>query len=844
MSSTTTKSLFKLSYLSIVLSASLLNATPATAADTIVDGGQTVTVPGTQTSPWNLGNNSIYIGQTGNGALIINNSGVVENKMAFIGDAVGSTGRVEVSGIGSQWNNSTKLYVGHSGNGSLAINDGGVASSYDGHIGHMAGSTGLVEVSGTGSQWNNDYFLYVGYAGDASLTINDGGMVSSNGSVIGLEEGSSGIISISGVGSRWNNQREVHIGYEGNAKLTVSDGGFVSSYFSVIGNEEGSSGIVSISGVGSQWNNQRKIYIGYYGNGSLTISDRAEVSAGPVYMAVGSTGVGTLNIGNGNQSGTFNAESITGGDGSATVNFNHTDDIDFSPPMSGFLTVNQMNQGTTTLTSANDYAGVTTVSAGTLKAGAAWAFSAASDFTVKSAGQLNLAGYDQAVASLNNSGIVSFNGAPGAVLTVSGDYTGNNGLLNFNTALSDDSSATDKLVVTGNTAGVTRVSVTNVGGSGAVTLNGIELIQVNGTSGGEFVQQGRIVAGAYDYSLVRGADVNAGNWYLTSKAPESTPNPTPENNDPLLRPEAGSYLANMAAAGKLFNLRLEDREGRAENSSMWLRQQGSRTKFRDTSGQIKTATNSYVVQGGGEVAETRFTDADRLGVGLMLGYGEADSQSSNRHSGYHSKGKVDGYSAGVYATWYQDAKTLNGVYVDSWVQYSWLNGEVHGEQLSGERYDINGLSASVESGYRIPVYQSENGAVFVTPQAQIIWSGIKADDHTETNGTRVTSDSNNNVQTRLGVKLSRDGVSNMDKNSDKLFTVYAEANWLHNTEQAGAVMDGVTMKQAGNSNVGELKLGAEGQLNKHANLWTNVAQQLGDDGYSDTLLTVGFKYTF
>ena len=251
-----------------------------------------------------------------------------------------------------------------------------------------------------------------------------------------------------------------------------------------------------------------------------------------------------------------------------------------------------------------------------------------------------------------------------------------------------------------------------------------------------------------------------------------------------------------------------------------------------------------MIQGGGEVAQTQFTETDRLGLGLMLGYGKSDSESGNSRSGYNSQGTVDGYSGGVYATWYQDAKTLNGLYVDSWVQYSMLNAEVHGDQLSGESYDMNGLSASVESGYRIPVYQSENGHVFVTPQAQVIWSGIKADDHTEANGTRVLSDGENNVQTRLGVKLSRDGVSDADKGTDKLFTVYAEANWLHNTEQAGATMDGVTSKQAGNTNVGELKLGAEGQLNKHVNLWTNVAQQMGDKGYSDTALTIGFKYKF
>uniref|UniRef100_UPI0013596586 autotransporter family protein n=1 Tax=Budvicia diplopodorum TaxID=1119056 RepID=UPI0013596586 len=419
------------------------------------------------------------------------------------------------------------------------------------------------------------------------------------------------------------------------------------------------------------------------------------------------------------------------------------------------------------------------------------------------------------------------------------------------------SSATDKLIVTGDTSGNTGVVVNNVNGAGDQTVNGIEVVRVGGASNGTFTLNNRAVAGAYEYFLNKGgvATPNDGGWYLRSQIPSPTPvdptdpdaptptlTPTPADN--IIRPEAGSYMANMAAAGKLFNLRLEDREGRAENSSMWLRQVGNRTKFRDTSGQIKTATNTYVIQGGGEVAQAQFSDKDRLGVGVMLGYGQSDSQSGNSRSGYSSKGRVDGYSGGVYATWYQDANTLNGLYVDSWMQYSWLNADVNGEQLSNESYDIDGMSASVEAGYRMPVYQGENGDVFITPQAQVTWSGISADDHREVNGTRVTSSGENNVQTRLGVKLSRDGVSDGDKGKDKLFTVYAEANWLHNSQQSGAVLDGVAVKQAGNANVGELKLGAEGQLNKHVNLWTNVAQQMGDEGYSDTALTVGFKYKF
>ncbi|MCZ0203794.1 autotransporter outer membrane beta-barrel domain-containing protein, partial [Escherichia coli] len=90
----------------------------------------------------------------------------------------------------------------------------------------------------------------------------------------------------------------------------------------------------------------------------------------------------------------------------------------------------------------------------------------------------------------------------------------------------------------------------------------------------EFVQAGRIAAGAYDYTLGRGQGSNSGNWYLTSgrntpdpmPGPEPEPAPTPDpgsrpepvpggyDND--LRPEAGSYTANMAAANTLFVTRL------------------------------------------------------------------------------------------------------------------------------------------------------------------------------------------------------------------------------------------------------------------------------------------------
>ena len=450
--------------------------------------------------------------------------------------------------------------------------------------------------------------------------------------------------------------------------------------------------------------------------------------------------------------------------------------------------------------------------------------------------------------TLINGGKISLNttGNVGNTLNVKGDYNGSNGVLVFNTALGSDHSLSDKLVIYGNAMGTTSVVVNNAGGTGAHTIDGIELIQVNGTSTDTaFTQAGRIVAGAHDYKLVKGnaSGTNTQSWFLTNPDPYNPDNPDNPDN-PTIRPEAGSYMANIDTARKIFNSRLEDREGRSENSSMWLRQQGTRTTFYDTSGQSYSATNTYVVQGGGELFSANFSDLDRLGIGMMLAYGNSSNNTGSNRTGYHSKGSVDGYSAGLYATWYQDAGTLNGIYIDTWLQYSWLNGMVKGDQLSNENYKIDGLSASVETGYRKLIYQGANGNVFLIPQGQFIFSGVEADDVKEFNGTHVTTSGNNNIQSRLGVKLSREGTSKIDKGEDKLFTVYAEANWLNNSRQVGAEMNGVSIKQAGNKNVAELKLGTEGKFNKNMNLWTNVAQQIGAKGYSDTTMTIGFKYSF
>ncbi|HHB1472486.1 TPA: autotransporter outer membrane beta-barrel domain-containing protein [Yersinia enterocolitica] len=468
-------------------------------------------------------------------------------------------------------------------------------------------------------------------------------------------------------------------------------------------------------------------------------------------------------------------------------------------------------------------------------------------------------GYGSVTGKVNNAGNLivgqALSGEGHGEFTINGDYHGQGGTVVFDTDMAADNAATDKLIINGSTSGESHIRVQSAHGEGAQTYDGIKIITVNGRqSDGQFNLLGRAVAGPYEYFLQQGTltDPDNKDWYLRSTfggiAPVSGDTGGGAKDIPAssktLRPEAGGYMANLAAAQTLFNLRLNDREGRAENSSMWLRQVGSRTGFSDGSGQLHSTANAYVVQGGGEVLSAAMGQNDRLGVGVMAGYGYNNNQTQSNRTGYKSRGTVDGYSAGIYATWYQDAKNQQGAYVDSWLQYSKLNASEQGDELAMQSYNINGLSASVESGYRMPVYHGVNGDVFVTPQAQVIWDGQKADTVHDDSNTQVQSTGADVINTRIGVRVARDSVSDQDKGKDKLFTVYSEVNWLHNSKDPGVAMDNITVSQAGSRNVGEIKLGAEGKLNKNCNTWANVGQQIGGSGYNDSRVTAGLKYAF
>ncbi|EOT4177442.1 autotransporter outer membrane beta-barrel domain-containing protein [Escherichia coli] len=590
-------------------------------------------------------------------------------------------------------------------------------------------------------------------------------------------------------------------------------------------------------------------------------------TAGKLNGAAGSV----LNINGGHltlTSGGVSAGALTG---SGSLNLS-SGEFSITGASSALTATTKVGEKATVKVHDNDALGTGTVNtAGTLILGNAGAPVMLASSQVNIAKDGILTGFGGVSGNVTNSGTLDLRAdAPGNVLTVGGNYTGNNGTLLMNTVLGDDSSATDKLVIKGDASGQTRVAVTNAGGTGAQTLNGIELIHVDGNAdSAEFVQAGRIAAGAYDYTLGRGQGSNSGNWYLTSgkNTPEPTPTPDPDSKpeavpggyDNDLRPEAGSYTANMAAANTMFVTRLHERlgpvqytdvmTGERKNTSMWMRHEGGHNRWRDGTGQLKTQGNRYVVQLGGDIAQWGRGETDRWHLGVMAGYGNDHNNTDSVRTGYRSKGSVNGYSTGLYATWFANDETHNGAYLDTWAQYGWFDNHVKGDGLPGESWKSKGLTASLETGYtwKAGEFSGSHGSLnewYVQPQAQVVWMGVKADEHRESNGTRVESTGDGNVRTRLGVKTWIKGHNRMDDGKSREFRPFVEVNWLHNTRDFGTRMNGVTVHQDGARNIGEVKAGVEGQINDRLNLWGNVGVQAGDKGYSDTSAMLGVKYTF
>lgn len=129
-----------------------------------------------------------------------------------------------------------------------------------------------------------------------------------------------------------------------------------------------------------------------------------------------------------------------------------------------------------------------------------------------------------------------------------------------------------------------------------------------------------------------------------------------------------------------------------------MRHVGGHERSRAGDGQLNTQANRYVLQLGGDLAQWSSNAQDRWHLGVMAGYANQHSNTQSNRVGYKSDGRISGYSAGLYATRYQNDANKTGAYVDSWALYNWFDNSVSSDNRSADDYDSRGVTASLRVG--------------------------------------------------------------------------------------------------------------------------------------------------
>lgn len=572
---------------------------------------------------------------------------------------------------------------------------------------------------------------------------------------------------------------DLHVGESGTGSLNIAD-----------------NGVVRIGAA--------KFAVGYYSDagtyGYALVDHKAE---GSLFLADKAGSAGTLNIGGkqgaaATSAGRLMAKDIVFGEGSGLVRFNHTEtdyvfdkfDAKFMDGPSRAQTLQLKGKGT-----------IETVSGRTIFEEDQLDFTG--NINIKNVGILqvnkDISGADVnltggvlegvgTVGNVENKGILAPGKALGnsensiGTLTVKGDYHGNGGGVLIDTVLGDDNSVSDKLVITGKTSGKSTVEVRNIGGKGADTIEGIEIITVGEQSDGEFKLIGDyirrsvdvVVAGAHTYKLHQGSVSNStnGNWYLRSETEDEGYQagiPVYEaypqfllglNNLPTMQQRVGNRYWNNAGNMMITQgtdavevyAPAQEVGSVTQANGVWGRIEGAHTKMEPNTS-ITDANydfNAYKMQAGldGMVYEN---EQGRLIAGGTVHYTHGLASIWSPYDADLGRGRIktDGYGLGANLSWFGD----DGFYVDNQAQLTWYRSELSYEGDESELKDGKnngfGYALSSEIGKRFALNQYWS----LTPQAHLQYSNVDFSDFKDVFGAHISRQKGESLHVRLGMSV-------------------------------------------------------------------------------------------
>ncbi|CBJ81699.1 putative Outer membrane autotransporter barrel [Xenorhabdus bovienii str. Jollieti] len=650
-----------------------------------------------------------------------------------------------------------KVYLTNTGGMLLNYWDGGDAGKHSNGV--VDGGSGVWQVGGrnnwtskTGwpnASWSNadQFAIFSGTAGKVQVD-NGGGQVTVNGMQFGTEG-----YTLTGAPLLLKNDNT------GSAKIRVGTG-----------NQSAAGSTATIE---SNLTGSATLETTDYG--TLVLKGKNDYTGGTKVTQ------GILQLGDGGTTGSISGDVVTGDKG--TLAFNRSNTVTFGGHITGKGNLVQNGGGTTLLTGGNNYTGTTEIQKGTLRQGAKAAFSTVSSYTIGQNGTLDMGGFNTTISALSNNGRVLVGGdnqTVGRMLTVAGDYSGNNGTVSLSTALAADNSKTDKLVVNGSTSGTTQLAIKNVGGTGAKTQEGIKVIDVQGSSDGTFNlvadyhYQGdpAIVAGAYAYRLYKnGTDNSDGNWYLRSSLTRAKPNPEPAqhyqagvsvyetygrilqtlNAPESLRDRIGGRQYPLPDIDEFRSAEGKDSTDESTNptpNGVWGRLTASHGKLSPrvtTSGADATTYNLFRAQIG---MDKRFYENNQgsLDGGVFLQYSNIDAKVGSVHGEGDIRAK--GYTVGATSTWY----SKNQFYLDGLAQVTYFNNDLNSKTASqplGNNKSALGYALSLEAGQAFDLSPRWS----LTPQAQLMFSSVNMNGFHDPFGARIHFNQSKSMKLRVGTTI-------------------------------------------------------------------------------------------
>jgi outer membrane autotransporter protein len=880
----------------------------------LVDGAGTV---------WNAGNFSAG-GATNSVDVTVSNGAAIQAGNAGIG--VNGAASMLVTGAGSSFADSGVLYIGQTtfggtpGQGTLTISDGGLVSALGGVlVGADSGTDGMLTVDtngvletaallpgagnatatfdngtlrATADSTPNSALIY-GFAPD-NFIIGAGGMVlDSNGFNVTAATVISGVggLTKQGVGTLTLTDDNTYTGGTtiSAGTLQLGNGGTSGS---ILGNVADNGTLAfdrsdsvafggTVSGTGA---------VDQIGTGTTILTASNTYTGGTTISA------GTLQLGNGGTSGSI-AGNVTD---NGTLAFDRSDVVTFGGTISGTGNLTQTGPGVTVLNAVNTYSGGTTISDGTLAVGdAAHANAALGAGATTVADGATLGGYGTVAGAVTNAGTIAVanalssfaadangsftiggnlvnqgvvnvaaaSGQIGNVLTVGGNYSGANGQLVLNTLLNQGGAATktDQLVVTGNTSGSTTIQV-HATGTGVQTVgDGIELVQVNGTSAANSFRLSNVIqSGAYQYLLYQGGTASANDWYLRSTLESSSSGAsgavTPSGNlayrpgavgysmTPLLNADYGFTIMGTLneRVGDIASVEAgqANQTGAGNSNGVWGRVSGEDFDV-DSNNRFSASEQTFFGQFGKDWTLGRGANGGSTHAGVMVTFGSTsatfdDSLRSLNSQLSDATGSVEtqAQSLGGYWTKYlPDGTYFDGV--GQLTHYYNKYGDTYGDEATQ-----NGFSAGASGEAGKPFLLPGSTGIAIEPQVQLLYQYLHLN-ATDDGVSPISSTSTNGLRGRVGFRLFRANLQNDGRTAAA--TPYLTFDVLHDFLSPGQTSVGGTPFEADPARTWyDVGAGVTTSMGKSSELYVNIkyARNIGGEYERTVFGQAGYRYSW